>query len=77
MTVPARSNGTLTILMPHRNAMLQTQDRTTHPVTVYRHRTGQPTQSQHTDTGHDIPPRHRIQTQDMTPHPVTVYRHRT
>ena len=37
-TVPACSSGTLTNVLPHRNAMPQTQDMTTHPVTVYRHR---------------------------------------
>ena len=36
-TVPACSSGTLTNVLPHRNAMPQTQDMTTHPVTVYRH----------------------------------------
>ena len=36
--VPACSSGTLTNVMPHRNAMLQTQDMTPHPVIVYRHR---------------------------------------
>ena len=36
-TVPACSSGTLTNVLPHRNAMLQTQDRAPHPVTVYRH----------------------------------------
>ena len=35
-TVPACSNGTLTNVLPHRNAMPQTQDTTPHPVTVYR-----------------------------------------
>ena len=35
-TVPARSSGTLTNMLPHRNVMPQTQDTTTHPVTVYR-----------------------------------------
>ena len=35
--VPACSSGTLTNVLPHRNAMLQTQDMTPHPVTVYRH----------------------------------------
>ena len=38
MTVPACSSGTLTNVLPHRNAMPQTQDTTPHPVTVYRHR---------------------------------------
>ena len=33
--VPACSSGTLTKML-HRNAMLQTQDMTPHPVTVYR-----------------------------------------
>ena len=37
-TVPACSSGTLTNVLPHRNAMPQTQDTTPHPVTVYRHR---------------------------------------
>ena len=37
LTVPACSSGTLTNLLPHRNAMPQTQDMTPHPVTVYRH----------------------------------------
>ena len=37
-TVPACSSGTLTNVLPHRNAMPQTQDMTPHPVTVYRHR---------------------------------------
>ena len=36
-TVPACSSGTLTIVLPHRNTMPQTQDMTPHPVTVYRH----------------------------------------
>ena len=36
-TVPACSSDTLTKVLPHRNAMLQTQDMTPHPVTVYRH----------------------------------------
>ena len=36
-TVPACSSGTLTNVLPHRNAMPQTQDTTPHPVTVYRH----------------------------------------
>ena len=57
--------------------IIQTQDMTPHPVTVYRHRTWHPTPSQYTDTGHDTPLSHSIQTQDMTPHSVTVYRHRT
>ena len=35
--VPACSSGTLTNVLPHRNAMPQTQDTTPHPVTVYRH----------------------------------------
>ena len=34
--VPACSSGTLTNVLPHRNAMLQTQDTTPHPVTVCR-----------------------------------------
>ena len=33
----ACSCGTLTNVLPHRNAMSQTQDTTPHPVTVYRH----------------------------------------
>ena len=37
MTVPACSSGTLTNVLPHRNAMPQTQNTTPHPVTVYRH----------------------------------------
>ena len=37
-TVPACSSGTLTNVLPHRNAMPQTQDMTPHPVTVYRHK---------------------------------------
>ena len=37
MMVPACSSDTLTNVLPHRNAMLQTQDMTPHPVTVYRH----------------------------------------
>ena len=36
-TVPACSSGTLTNVLPHRNAMPQTQDMTPHPVTVYSH----------------------------------------
>ena len=36
-TVPACNSGTLTNVLPHRNAMPQTQDITPHPVTVYRH----------------------------------------
>ena len=36
--MPACSSGTLTNVLPHRNAMPQTQDMTPHPVTVYRHR---------------------------------------
>ena len=35
VTVPACSSGTN--VLPHRNAMPQTQDMTPHPVTVYRH----------------------------------------
>ena len=35
--VPACSSGTLSNVLPHRNAMLQTQDSTPHPVTVYIH----------------------------------------
>ena len=37
VTVPVCSSGTLTNVLPHRNAMPQTQDMTPHPVTVYRH----------------------------------------
>ena len=37
-TVPACSSGALTKVLPHRNAMSQTQDMTPHPVTVYQHR---------------------------------------
>ena len=37
-TEPACSSGTLTLVLPHRNAMPQTQDMTPLPVTVYRHR---------------------------------------
>ena len=33
-----RDSGTLTNMLPHRNAMPQTQDMTPHPVTLYRHR---------------------------------------
>ena len=36
-TVSACSSGALTNVLPHRNAMPQTQDTTPHPVTVYRH----------------------------------------
>ena len=36
--VHACSSGTLTNVLPHRNAMPQTQDMTPHPVTVYSHR---------------------------------------
>ena len=35
--VPICCSGTLTNVLPHRNAMPQTQDKTPHPVTVYRH----------------------------------------
>ena len=35
--VPACSSGTLTNVLPHRNAMPQTQDMAPYPVTVYRH----------------------------------------
>ena len=38
-TVPACSSGTLTIMLPHLNGMLQTQDMTLHPIAEYRHRT--------------------------------------
>ena len=71
-TVPNFTN-----VLPHRNAMPQTQDMTPHLITVYRHRTRHPTSSQYTDTEHDTPPHHSIETQDMTPHLITVYRHRT
>ena len=36
--VPTCSSGTSTNVLPHRNAMPQTQYMTPHPVTVYRHR---------------------------------------
>ena len=36
--LPSCSGGTLTIVLPHMNAMARTQDMTPHPVTVYRHR---------------------------------------
>ena len=36
-TVPAGNSGPLTMVMPHRNAMPQTQDMAHHPVKVYRH----------------------------------------
>ena len=36
-TVPACSSGTLTNVLPHRNAMAQTEDMTPQPVTAYRH----------------------------------------
>ena len=36
-TVPASSSGTLTNVLPHRNAMPQTQNMTSHPVKVYKH----------------------------------------
>ena len=36
-TMPACSSGTLTNVLPHSNAMLQTQGTTPHPVIVYRH----------------------------------------
>ena len=36
--MPACSSDTLTNVLPHRNAMLQTQDMTPYPITVYRHR---------------------------------------
>ena len=38
-TVPTCSSGTFTNVLPHRNAMPQTQGMTSHPVTVFRHRT--------------------------------------
>ena len=71
--------------------IIQTQNMTPHPFTVYRHRKWQPTLSQYTDTGNDNLPRHSIQTlagndnlprhsiqtlQEMTTYPITVYRHR-
>ena len=34
---PACRSGTLTNVLPHRNAMPQTQDMTPHPITLYRH----------------------------------------
>ena len=37
--VPACSSGTLTNVLPYMNSMPQSDDMTTHPVTVYRHRT--------------------------------------
>ena len=37
LTVPACSSATLTNVLPHRNAMLQTQNMTSNPITVYRH----------------------------------------
>ena len=37
-TVPACNSGTLTKVLPHMNAMPQTQDMTPHPITIYRHR---------------------------------------
>ena len=37
-TMPACSSGTLTNVLPHWNAMLQTQDLTPHPLTLDRHR---------------------------------------
>ena len=37
-TMPACSSGTLTNVLPHRNAMPQTQDMASHTVTEYRHR---------------------------------------
>ena len=39
--MPACSSGTLTNVLPHRNAIPQTQDMTLHPVTVYRHEADQ------------------------------------
>ena len=36
--MPACSSGTLTKVLPHRNAMPQTQNMAPHPVTVNRHR---------------------------------------
>ena len=37
MTVPTCSSGTLSNVLPHRNARTQTQCMTPHPGTVYRH----------------------------------------
>ena len=37
-TMPTCSSDSLTNVLPHRNAMPQTQDMTPHPVTVYRQR---------------------------------------
>ena len=37
-TMPVFRSGTLTNMLPHRNAMPQTQDTAPHPVIVYRHR---------------------------------------
>ena len=37
VTEPACSSGTLTNVLPHRNAMLQTQDMTPHSLTLYGH----------------------------------------
>ena len=37
-TVPACNSVTLTKVLPHRNAMSQTQDMTPHPVNIYRHK---------------------------------------
>ena len=67
------SSDTLTIVLPHWITLPRVHGMTSHPVTVYRHRTWHPTLSQYTETGHDITPCHSIQTQDMTSHPVTVY----
>ena len=38
MKVPTCSTGTLTNVLPHWNAMPQTQDMIPNPVTVYKHR---------------------------------------
>ena len=42
--------------------IIQTQDMTPTPITVYRYRTQHPTLSQYTDTGHDTPPSHSLDT---------------
>ena len=58
---------------------VRAQNMTSHPVTIYRHRTylsrdmtSHP--SQYIDTGLTC---HSVRAQDMTSHPVTIYRHRT
>ena len=35
--VPTYKSSTLSNVLPHKNAKLQTQDMTSHPITVYRH----------------------------------------